>query len=46
MYLGISLAHYIQHAVWLPQDFAVGFGALLGGTGFALGFKKDTPKEG
>jgi hypothetical protein len=41
-YLGISLAHYIQHQVFDPQSFAVGFGALLGGIGVALGLKKDT----
>lgn len=41
-YLGISLAHYIQHQVFDPQGFAVGFGALLGGVGVALGLKKDS----
>lgn len=41
-YLGISLAHYIQHGIFEPQGFAVGFGALLGGIGVALGLKKDT----
>jgi hypothetical protein len=42
-YLGMNLAHYIQHAVFAPQDFAVGLGALLAGTGGALCLKKDTP---
>jgi len=45
-YLGLSLAHYIQHAIFDPQSFAVGFGALLGGVGVALGLKKDTPSGG
>ena len=44
-YLGISAAHYIQHHIFDPQGYAVGFGALLGGIGVALGLKKDTPKE-
>lgn len=41
-YLGMTLAHYIQHAIFAPQDFAIGFGALVGGVGVALGIKKDT----
>ena len=44
-YLGLTFAHYIQHQVFDPQGYAVGFGALLGGIGVALGLKKDTPKE-
>lgn len=43
-YLGLAIAHYVQHAVFDPQGYAVGFGALLGGVGVALGLKKDTPK--
>ena len=43
-YLGLTTAHYVQHAVFMPQDFAIGFGALLTGVGVALGVKKDTPK--
>jgi len=43
-YFVLSTAHYIQHAVFMPQDFALGLGALIGGIGAALGFKKDTPK--
>lgn len=43
-YLGLAVAHYIQHAVFDPQGYAIGFGALLGGIGVALGLKKDTPK--
>lgn len=42
-YLGITLAHYIQHHIFDPQSFAVGFGALLGGIGVALGLKKNSP---
>ncbi len=44
-YLGLTLAHYVQHTVWDPQAFAIGLGALVGGTGVALGLKKDSPKE-
>ena len=44
-YLGLTLAHYIQHTVWDPQAFAIGLGALVGGTGVALGLKKDSQKE-
>lgn len=43
-YLGVSLAHYIQHSIFEPQSFAVGFGALLAGAGVALGLKHDSPK--
>lgn len=41
-YLALSITHYVQHAVFVPQDFAVGFAALLSGVGVALGIKKDT----
>jgi hypothetical protein len=44
-YLGVTLAHYIQHALFDPQGFSVGFGALIAGTGVALGLKKDSPKQ-
>lgn len=44
-YLGLSIANYIQHHVFDPQGYAIGFGALIGGVGVALGLKKDTPKE-
>lgn len=43
-YFGLNIARYVQHGVFVPQDFAVGFAALLGGVGVALGIKKDTPK--
>jgi hypothetical protein len=43
-YLALGVAHYVQHAVFDPQGFAIGFGALLGGVGAALGLKKDSPK--
>jgi hypothetical protein len=43
-YLVMSGAHYVQHAVFEPQAFAVGFGALISGVGVALGLKKDTPR--
>ena len=44
-YLAITATHYIQHAVFETQGFAVGFAAILGGVGAALGMKKDSPKE-
>jgi hypothetical protein len=43
-YLGLSLAHYIQHGAFEVQAFGVGFAAIIGGVGAALGLKKDTPK--
>lgn len=44
-YLGVSAHNYFAHQVFDPQSFAIGFGALIGGAGVALGLKKDTPKE-
>lgn len=41
-YLGLAVANYIQHNVFDAQNYAIGFGALLGGIGVALGLKKDT----
>lgn len=41
-YLGLSVANYVQHSSFDPQEWAIGFGALLGGVGVALGLKKDT----
>jgi hypothetical protein len=43
-YLGLTMAHYLQHASFEAQPFAVGFAAIIGGVGAALGMKKDTPK--
>lgn len=43
-YLAMAWLHYFQHHVFDPQAYAIGFGALLGGIGVALGLKKDTPK--
>ena len=43
-YLGLTIAHYVQHHIFDPQSYAIGFGALLGGVGVALGLKKDAPK--
>lgn len=44
-YLGLAIAHYIQHGVFDAQSYAVGFGALLGGVGVALGLKRDSPPK-
>ncbi len=43
-YLALAGAHYFQHHVFDAQPYAVGFGALMGGVGVALGLKKDSPK--
>lgn len=42
-YLGLTMAHYLQHAAFDAQAFAIGFAAIIGGVGAALGMKKDTP---
>jgi hypothetical protein len=44
-YLTTSGFHYVQHAIFDPQAFAVGFGAIIGSVGVALGLKKDTPTD-
>lgn len=41
-YLGMAGANYYQHHIFDAQNYAIGFGALLGGIGVALGLKKDT----
>ena len=41
-YLGLTMAHYMQHAMFDAQSFAIGFAAIIGGVGAALGLKKDT----
>lgn len=43
-YFAMAWAHYIQHGVFDAQSYAIGFGALLGGTGVALGLKRDSQK--
>lgn len=43
-HFGLTVANYVQHAAFDPQSFAIGVGALIAGTGAALGLKKDTPK--
>jgi hypothetical protein len=43
-YFAMAWAHYVQHGIFDAQNYAIGFGALLGGVGVALGLKKDTPK--
>ena len=44
-YIIIAAFNYKQHATFDMQSFGLGFAALIGGTGAALGWKKDTPKE-
>ena len=44
-YLFMNAFHYVQHAIFDPQAFAVGFGAIIGSVGVALGLKKDTPAD-
>lgn len=43
-YQGLAIAHYAQHHIFDAQPYALGFSAILGGAGLALGLKKDTPK--
>lgn len=42
-YLVMNAFHYVQHAIFDPQAFAIGLGALITGIGGALCLKKDTP---
>lgn len=44
-YLILAIVNYAQHAMFDPQSYAIGFGALLGGLGVALGLKKDSPNQ-
>lgn len=44
-YLGLAVVNYAQHGVFDAQNYAIGFGALLGGVGVALGLKKESPKQ-
>lgn len=44
-FLALTAAAYVQHNNFDPQAFAIGFGALLGGLGVALGLKKDSSKS-
>ena len=44
-YLAMVAVHYAQHGVFETQGFAIGFAAIIGGVGAALGLKKDSPKE-
>ena len=43
-YLAIEAFNYYHHATFDPQAFALGFSALIAGTGIALGIKKDSLK--
>lgn len=42
-YMGLAAFHYVQHGIFDAQNYAIGFSALLGGIGVALGLKKDSP---
>lgn len=44
-YLTTTAINFWKHAVFDPQAFAVGLGALLAGVGAALKLKKDTPDD-
>jgi len=44
-YIALAAANYIQHSVFDPQGYAVGFGALIGGIGVALKLKKDSRED-
>jgi hypothetical protein len=43
-FLGLGIAHYVQHSVFEPQQFALGFGSIMAGLGVALGLKRDSGK--
>ena len=43
VFLGLAIAHYVQHSIFDPQAFSLGFGAMLTGLGAALNLKKDSP---
>jgi hypothetical protein len=45
-YIALAAANYVQHNVFDPQGYAVGFGALIGGVGVALKLKKDSKEDG
>lgn len=44
-YIALAAANYVQHSVFDPQGYAVGFGALIGGIGVALKLKKDSKED-
>lgn len=44
-YIALAAANYFQHAIFDPQGYAVGFGALIGGIGVALKLKKDSKED-
>jgi len=44
-YIALATANYIQHNVFDPQGYAVGFGALIGGIGVALKFKTNSKED-
>lgn len=44
-YLTLSGSNYFQHAVFQAHEFGLGFAAILGAAGVALGLKKDTPVD-
>jgi hypothetical protein len=41
----MALAHYLHTHDFNAQLYGVGFAALLGAAGIALGLKKDSPKD-
>lgn len=44
-FVALTLWHFIRSGSFDVQAFCIGFAALLGGMGAALGMKKDTPAE-
>lgn len=44
-YIAMATAAYIQHGVFDPQGYAIGFGAMLAGIGAALKLKKDSKED-
>lgn len=42
-YMALAAFNFIKHGAFDAQAYAIGFSALLGGIGVALGLKKDSP---
>ena len=44
-YLALTTHHFLRNNVFDYQGFGLGFAAIIGGVGAALGLKKDTPTQ-
>jgi hypothetical protein len=43
--LTLSGWHVHHNGTFNPQDYALGFGTIIGAVGVALGLKKDSPND-